>query len=204
MVRLARMLVMVVLASTVAACDGGAPPAPRASTPAATMSPSAAAGEFPVPPLRLPTVAPGAPCPVTEPHRWSNPDQAGRVLGPGPLYPVADYFPDGALRLRDEDRQPDGTYVKKVRWIGSGYTGPVLVRAGRIDGPGTATAQFSYTGESRDDGHHAVLTDPASDLPGTTTVGGPGCYAYQVDGTSFSLNIVFQAIPEATATPSTR
>jgi hypothetical protein len=118
------------------------------------------------------------------------------VLGPGPLYPVADYFRDGVLQLRDDDRQPDGTYEKKVRWIAAGYSGPVLVRAGRIDGPGTASAAFAYTGGPRDGGHYAVLTHPDSDLPATTTVSGPGCYAYQVDGTTFSVTIVFRAALE--------
>lgn len=119
------------------------------------------------------------------------------MLGPGPVYPVAYYFDVGTtLRLHADDREPDGTYVKKVRWIGVGYTGPVLVRAARIDGPGSASAKFSYTGEPRDGGHYAELTNPESDLPATTTVGGPGCYAYQVDGTTFSVTIVFRAAPE--------
>jgi hypothetical protein len=116
------------------------------------------------------------------------------VLGDGPVYPVADYFRDGAvLKLRADDREPDGSYVKKVRWIAADYTGPVLLRAARIDAPGTASARFSYLGEERDGGYYAVLIHSASDLPATTTVGGPGCYAYQVDGTSFTTTIVFRA-----------
>ncbi len=202
MVKRARVMMAASLVSALVACDGGTPDTPTVSAPASTAASAAPAAEFPAPPLRLPSVAPGEPCPVTEPHRWSDPDQAGRVLGPGPLYPVADYFTGGALQLRDQDRQQDGTYTKKVRWIGSGYSGPVLVRAGRIDAPGAAAASFSYTGESRDGGHYAVLANPESDLPATTTVSGPGCFAYQVDGTSFSLTIVFRALPEAAATPS--
>ncbi|WBB48614.1 hypothetical protein O3597_26640 [Verrucosispora sp. WMMA2044] len=186
------MSAAVLLALSMAACDAAPPDAaPRSPTPTASST------GWTAPPLQLPTVGPGDPCPVTEPRPWSDSDLASRVLGPGPLYPVADYFVDGALQLRDEDRQPDGTYPKKVRWIGSGYTGPVLVRAARIDAPGSATAVFSYTGEPRDDGHHAVLTTPESDLPGVTTVAGPGCYAYQVDGTTFSVTIVFRAVPAA-------
>lgn len=117
------------------------------------------------------------------------------MLGDGPLYPVADYFRDGAvLQLRADERGPDGSYEKKVRWLGAGYAGPVLLRAGRIDGPGTASARFSYTGHERDGGHYAELTDPDNDLPATTTVSGPGCYAYQVDGATFSETIVFRAV----------
>ena len=117
------------------------------------------------------------------------------MLGDGPLYPVADYFRDGAvLQLRADERGPDGSYEKKVRWLGAGYAGPVLLRAGRIDGPGTASARFSYTGHERDGGHYAEFTDPDNDLPATTTVSGPGCYAYQVDGATFSETIVFRAV----------
>ncbi|GIJ80020.1 hypothetical protein Xph01_44520 [Micromonospora phaseoli] len=193
------MVAAVVLGCAATACDAAPPEAtPTVSPPASTVPP----GEFSAPPLALPGVQPGDACPVTEPRPWPDTDQASRVLGSGPLYPVADYFTDGVLQLRDEDREPDGTYTKKVRWIGSGYTGPVLVRAARIDGPGSAAGRFSYTGEPRDGGHYAVLSRPDSDLPGTTTVSGPGCYAYQVDGVSFSVTIVFRAVPAATASPS--
>ncbi|MGK5740025.1 hypothetical protein [Micromonospora sp. URMC 103] len=172
-----------------AACDGSARDVPPAAAPG---SPSA----FAAPPLRLPDAGAGGACPTSEARPWSRPDQAVRVLGPGPVYPVADYFGGGAvLGLRDADRQRDGTYEKKVRWIAEGYQGPVLVRAARIDGPGSASARFAYTGEPRDGGHYALLTHTDSDLPGTTTVAGPGCYAYQVDGTTFSVTIVFRAEP---------
>ncbi|MBQ1027713.1 hypothetical protein [Micromonospora sp. C95] len=195
MTRVTSVVVAVLLMSAAAACDSAPPPAtPVASAPASTVPPL----EFSAPPLALPTVPPADACPVTEPQSWPDTDQASRVLGPGPLYPVADYFTEGALQLRDEDREADGTFTKKVRWIGSGYTGPVLVRAARIDATGNATVRFSYTGESRDGGHYAVLSRPDSDLPATTTVSGPGCYAYQVDGVSFSVTIVFRAVAAAT------
>ncbi len=171
----------------VGACDDSPPRPPDslASTPPATLAPE---------PLRLPSVAAGTQCPTTRPRSWSGPGVATAVLGDGPLYPVADYFEDGTvLALRAQDRQPDGSYEKKVRWIGAGYTGPVLVRSGRIDGAGTASVRFSSLGEERDGGYYAELRSPTSDLPATTTISGPGCYAYQVDGTTFSTTIVFRA-----------
>jgi hypothetical protein len=175
--------VLCAVLGALAACDDPAPPA--------SSSPGAAAP----PPLRLPVVTSGGPCPVATPRPWSGPGQAGRVLGDGPLYPIADYFRDGAvLQLRPDDREPDGSYVKKVRWLGAGYRGPVLLRVARLDGPGTASARFSYLGTVRDDGYRAELTEPDNDLPATTTVGGPGCYAYQVDGSTFSTTIVFRAV----------
>lgn len=175
----ARWFPLILTLLVVAACDGPSPPKP--------MAPTAR-------PLRLPTVADHAQCPTTPRQPWSGPGVAGAVLGEGPLYPVADYFQDGTvLELRDHDRRPDGSYEAKVRWIGTGYTGAVLVRAGRIDGPGTASVTFSYVGERRNGGYYADLSAPDNDIPATTSVGGPGCYAYQVDGTTFSTTIVFRA-----------
>jgi hypothetical protein len=183
-----RTIAPAVLLMCATGCESSQPDLPEPPVPSASAA-------FVVPPLRLPEVEAGAACPVTVARPWSGPGQAGRVLGDGPLYPIADYFRgETELELRPEDRQPDGTYEKKVRWIGAGYSGPVLVRAARIDAPGAAGATFSYVGEERDGGHYAELTRENNDLPATTTVAGPGCYAYQVDGTTFSRTIVFRAV----------
>ncbi|MFC4061759.1 hypothetical protein ACFOWE_25945 [Planomonospora corallina] len=186
-----RAAVLVLSAVAVAACDvpprdAGAPETPAS----AVRSPAAPAAR----PLRLPRIPAGAACPTTFPRPWSGPGVATAVLGDGPVYPVADYFGDGTvLELRARDRRPDGSYVKKVRWIGAGYRGPVLLRVGRIDGNGTAIIAFSYVGEERDGAYHAELSSAVSDLPGTATVSGPGCYAVQVDGTTFTTVVVFRA-----------
>ncbi|WP_091558752.1 hypothetical protein [Micromonospora pattaloongensis] len=176
-----------------AGCDASAPVEPQPGTPRPTTSVPSPTGAFQLRPLRLPSVPAGGPCPVTPRTPWSGPGVAGAVLGEGPLYPVADYFRDGVLQLRDTDRRPAGGYEVKVRWIGAGYAGPVLVRAGRIDGKGAASVTFSNVGEKRDGGHYAELNGPTTDIPATTSVDGPGCYAYQVDGTTFSTVIVFRA-----------
>ncbi|MDQ1647564.1 MAG: hypothetical protein QOJ50_3748 [Cryptosporangiaceae bacterium] len=181
-----RVLLFASLALVLGACEKPAPGRPQ--SPVSTPSAAWTAG-----PLRVPAIAPGAQCPVTRPHPWSGPGEATNVLGDGPLYPVADYFESGTvLQLRPENRQEDGSYEKKVRWIGAGYAGPVLLRAARIDGAGSAGVTLLYTGEPRDGGHYAVLTSSTSDLPATTQISAPGCYAYQVDGTTFSKTIIFR------------
>jgi hypothetical protein len=68
------------------------------------------------------------------------------------------------------------------------------VRTRRIDAQGTASVRFSDWGQARDGGYYADLPTPNTDLPAITTVGGPGCYAYQVDGSTFSTTIVFRAL----------
>ncbi|SHN47517.1 hypothetical protein [Cryptosporangium aurantiacum] len=188
-----RAALLAVLAVAATACDDEAPraaPSPSRETPSA--------GPFTPALLRLPRVAPGEQCPTTSPQRWTKPfGVATNVLGDGPLYPIADYFmaASATLDLRPDDRTPGGAYDKKVRWLAVGYVGPVLIRADRIDGTGSASAQFSYTGTRRDGGYFAELSEPENDLPATTTVSGPGCFAYQIDGTSFSTTIVFRAVP---------
>lgn len=173
-----------------AACDE-----PRSSNDRPQAIPASSPATLPARPLGLPSVPPGGACPLAQASPWPDSSEATRVLGTGPAHPVADYFHDGAvLRLRDDDREPDGNYVKKVRWVVADYTGPLLVRAGRIDGPGSASVKFSYTGKVRDGGYYTELTNRRSDLPATTTVSGPGCYAYQVEGTTFSTTVVFSAV----------
>jgi hypothetical protein len=110
--------------------------------------------------------------------------------------PGGDRGPGMTLELRAEDREPDGSYTKKVRWIAEGYTGPVLIRAARVDAAGTASVKFLYWGRASDGGYYAELPRTSNDLPATTKVSGPGCFAYQVDGSDFTTMIVFRAAPE--------
>jgi hypothetical protein len=111
------------------------------------------------------------------------------------MFPDAAYFGEATtLTLHPEDRAADGSYSKKVRWISVGYQGPVLIRARRIDGPGTARVRFFYTGHALGDGFVADLTEPTTDLPAATQVQAPGCYAYQIDGVTFTEVIVFRAV----------
>jgi hypothetical protein len=104
----------------------------------------------------------------------------------------------------------EGTGVggqKVIWWIDASYSGPVLLRGARVDGPGdlgfdrylgalgtvpqdrTPSAELVYP-ETETDGLSFVRTFPSS-----VRLREPGCYAVQVDGTSFSEVIVFRAVP---------
>jgi hypothetical protein len=97
-----------------------------------------------------------------------------------------------------------------VQWyIDPSYTGPVLVRGRQLDGSGVLT----FEGGLDQLHYHGAWTDapqlPALRLMGGTAyasgksqwasfathtnVPGDGCYAYQVDGTSFSYALTFLA-----------
>jgi hypothetical protein len=191
------VLVLVGLVGCVAGCQlpgtGAAPTPTLTPSPTATQSADWQALHRP---LRLPTVTPGASCPAAQEHVVSS--DFGAALGDGPVYPAAPwshgtYSIDGA-----GNRQ--GWYELKVAWVSRPeYTGPILIRGQQIDGPNAL--RFGVNEQE-------LL--PELELPagsGGSNPGGwgawpsftmprvPGCYAYQVDGLSFSEVIVFQVVP---------
>src|SRR5260370_35753746 len=70
------------------------------------------------------------------------------------------------------------------------YTGPVLVRSGRIDGTGSLalSGQGSTTLPDADAVGLAQTSSPPywGTWIGSVTPSAPGCYGIQLDGTSFS------------------
>jgi hypothetical protein len=88
----------------------------------------------------------------------------------------------------------------RVTWIAeSSYRGPVLIRGARTDGGGGAVGfgeghvpldELQFLGS----GQQAPPPPPGGrSWLSFTRVRGPGCYAYQVDGTNFSRVIAFRA-----------
>lgn len=145
--------------------------------------------------LRLSDVAPMG-CPRTKGGR-PNPAIA-IALGPGPVYPVMGMeapppSPRGVVDLREEELRGD-RYWRKTLWaVAPTYSGPVLIRGGGIDPD--SEVHFAY-----DDNVLTELTMRQESGkkwrygPSLTVLPGPGCYAFQVDGTSFSIVIVFEAV----------
>ena len=88
----------------------------------------------------------------------------------------------------------------RVTWRSSpGYQGPVLIRGRELAGPhavGFGEGHVPYDELQLLGRAYGVAARPAGSerqWPSFTRVRGPGCYAYQVDGTSFSEVIVFRA-----------
>jgi hypothetical protein len=122
-------------------------------------------------PLRVPTLGRQRTCPVTRAPR-------------GPAYPVG--WPNGTIPIR-WDRSWG---VQKLLWVvRPGYHGPVLVRGIGLDN------QYRVRFE-RGRIPPAALRLPAGtrDRPSYVRIREPGCYAFQVDGLSFSRSIVFRAV----------
>jgi hypothetical protein len=128
-------------------------------------------------PLRLPGLGPGGSCPVSS--------------GSGPVEPV---------------RSPN---VKLTRFVSSAwqgaevtwrstpsYHGPVLIRGHQLGGAGVVgfgEGHVPYDQLQLLDSAQGTPRGPSRIWPSFTRVKAPGCYAYQVDGTSFSYVIVFRA-----------
>jgi hypothetical protein len=151
-------------------------------------------------PLHLPRLHPGAACPRT---RGGHADPVtGITLGSGPVYPVLGFSqppprPLGVVYLVSHGGgavKARGWYFSKTLWtVAPHYHGPVLIRGGRIDRPGVL--RFASTGKQV----RTSLTMSGWDASGSwrrspayTLVRGPGCYAFQLDGTTFSRIVVFE------------
>jgi hypothetical protein len=192
-----------VLVSLLAACTGS-PARPNPTNAPATSSPpdtgDAAIAALINRPLRLPTVAAGAACPVSGVTVRSPVVQPAdaRGLGTGPLYPITFYIGEnGTMVLGGQTRGPGGLYELKVVWATSGgYRGPAVVRVERIDGPGRGYVRLYYdVSAARGDVVVFPPTEFPSDFPASTNVSGPGCWAYQIDGAGLEEVIVFRVLP---------
>jgi hypothetical protein len=194
----------VLLLALVSACTGEQPPAqsgPTSIESTAPLSPTTDAddvGALLARPLALPSVAPGHRCPVTPAQDHSPVAQPAdaRGPGPGPLYPITFYLgEDATLHLEDTPRGQDGLYALKVVWASTPgkYEGPVIVRVDRTDGVGRGYVDLTYEPDaSRGSAVLFVVGDTAADWPAFTHVSGPGCYAYQLDGRTFTQAIIFR------------
>ncbi len=158
--------------------------------------------EAPHRPLALPSIPAGGACPASPGRRVTS--QFGAGSGPGPVYVVL-----VSLRAAGQGQMDYGlgnAYVgewggQKTLWyVDPAYTGPVLIRGSRIDGPGEV--RFNYGVEALASEMHLPQPDPfagpgewRSAISSTRLkVSAPGCYAFQVDGDTFSYSIVFLAV----------
>jgi hypothetical protein len=125
----------------------------------------------------------------------------GEVVGDSPLY--VDLGVEDTLYYGEAKNFGSQDWAgQKTLWaIQPGYTGLVLVRGVQLDGPnevrfgqGDVPATellFSVPGEAQPDPPNGWTYEIDY-----TRVRGPGCYAYQIDGETFSDVVVFQAKPE--------
>ena len=149
-------------------------------------------------PLHIPHIEAGASCPLSSKTRVDLGQEGVLALpGRGPAYPN---FGDAKRVLefwwppipQQVDFYGTGWSGNKVLWWVSGrYHGPVLIRGRQLDGPNLL----------RFDRGDPVPPSEIRIPPGNgvrnrasyTRLRAAGCYAYQIDGPSFSRLIVFKA-----------
>ena len=145
-------------------------------------------------------LASGSPCPTT-PGRPLDPALV-EVVGDGPVYV--------ALGVEDTLHYAPAKNFGSQEWAGQktiwaiqpGFAGLVLVRGRQLDGPnelrfgrGDVPATellFHAPGEAQSDPPNGWTYEIDY-----TRVRAPGCYAYQIDGETFSDVVIFRAEPEA-------
>jgi len=155
-------------------------------------------------PLHLPQVAGGSACPVSGLTRVDLGSEGVRLLpGAGPAYPNFGAREPTTLRFiwpplpSQTDFYGSGWSGNKVLWWVAGtYHGPVLIRGRRLDGPELLRFDRGAPPPAEMRFPPGAGYGPwkgARDRASYTRVKAPGCYAYQIDGTTFSRVIVFEA-----------
>ncbi len=161
--------------------------------------PSGEIGSSPSPtasgPLHLPVVAPGQPCPVSEPTA-SGPGQP-MLLGAGPVR-LALAISAGSVFF--EATPGGGWKAIDVLWTAEpGLTGDVLVRGARLDG----TGELGF-GDAADPlkelrlapgGQTQTIGDRALVATTQMRVKVAGCYGLEIDAGERSSVVVFEAKP---------
>jgi hypothetical protein len=163
-------------------------------------------------PLHVPTLAAGQPCPVSGVasyhfRRWG----VGPGIGPGPAYPSGFSQPGSVLRFRYP--LPVGSIrgsvwsAAKVLWfVTPAYRGRVLIRGQRLDAPDPLRfsdgeeppTELRIAARSSQAGVRGIKLVGQRYWPSITRLRASGCYAYQVDGDTFSRVVVFSAVASPT------
>jgi hypothetical protein len=142
-------------------------------------------------PLRVPTLGPNRTCRVARPATDVNFAHygVGRGVGSGPAYPLG--WADGTIAITWQSNDVDARLwgVQKVLWfVHPRYRGPVLVRGIGLDNP--YRVRFE---RGRIPPAELRLPEGTRDRPSYVRIRKPGCYAFQIDGLTFSRSIVFRA-----------
>jgi hypothetical protein len=145
-------------------------------------------------PLHLPVVQAGARCPVTTAELVAP--GISPAQGHGPVYPVL-AWPTLRFSLLSKPGQawyPSEWSGQKTLWIASPkFRGRVLVRGhelGGINQVGFGQDQLP-AGELR---MTIARSKQWSSVATYTRLRAPGCYAWQIDGPTFSRVVVFRAV----------
>ena len=124
----------------------------------------------------------------------------GQALnGTNPAFMMNDPSPAGVISV---DRSGKDWWEAKTPWlIARTYNGPILIRGARIDEPGAVRFAYGY-GQHLQQARFATGADAELPqnrdqwrlLPLASLFPTKGCYAFQVDGTTFSHVITMRVV----------
>jgi hypothetical protein len=152
--------------------------------------------------MHLPHIVAGTRCPVSAPVRKVDPNESAAV-GPGPIYAFSIWRRRTVMPFVLPSPALFGGSAwggQILKWIGApSYHGPVLIRGSKLTGPGglgfgdgtVPLAEIDVPGGRA--GGVGMNPDGWRLWPGYARLRSPGCYGLQVDGTTFSEVIIFQA-----------
>jgi hypothetical protein len=149
-------------------------------------------------PLHFPALRPGQHCPASPGSPVNTADFGGIALGNGPVRVVI--ANEGDLRRGVADlsasSSPPWIALKTLWFSVPAYQGPFIIRARRLGHPAPVAL-----GEGPTIAPLVVPPGPTlngtggwREAPGGLWVSTPGCYAWQVDGLTFSETIIVHAV----------
>ncbi|HEY3036520.1 MAG TPA: hypothetical protein VGJ54_17915 [Streptosporangiaceae bacterium] len=147
-------------------------------------------------PLHFPAVRPGQRCPASPGKPVKASGFSGIALGTGPVRVIAGSTRRGIAQLINPTNSPPWLALKTLWFSVPAYQGPFIIRAERLGRPGPVAL-----GEGPTVAPLVVPPGPTMngtggwrEAPGGLWVRAPGCYAWQVDGLTFSETIVVRAV----------
>lgn len=148
--------------------------------------------------MELPRLGPGAACPGSSGVSLALPNTAGTGVGQAPVWaiiPQAGDLVHGIVTLGKSN--VSGWLGIKTHWtVSPSYQGWIIIRAEQLGGSGPVALLGDAT-------IGPLLIPPGAgpndaggwrERPSGTYVKGPGCYGFQVDGASFTENIIVEAM----------
>ena len=198
---LSRLILFSCFLFSLVACSQTAPePTGPPSSPQGNSSPQGGIQALQRRALHLPTIKPGTSCPTSPEQRVTA--SFGIAQGDGPAYatpgttmiesPAIFRYLD-AQHFHMGDLRNQGWGGQKVLWfVNPRYQGSVLVRGHQLDGPHGIRFGLELDQQLVLDTQSGGT--PWPNFPSFTRLQAPGCYAYQVDGNTFSYLIIFQAV----------
>ena len=150
-------------------------------------------------PLQFPALRAGQRCPASRGQPVSTAEFGGIALGNGPVRVViadAGDLRHGVAVLINPSSEPPWLGLKTLWFSVPAYQGPFVIRAKRLGAPGPVAL-----GEGPAVAPLVVPPGPTLNgtagwrgAPGGLWVRTPGCYAWQVDGLTFSEVIIVRAV----------